>query len=136
MGSGKHTQKAPTLLRTKLHRPRLADDVIARPHLLERLNEGFQRQATLVSAPAGFGKTTLLGQWLDQAPYQAAWLSLDEGDNHLVVFLDYFITAIQTLSAGACSTTRGLLTAPQTPPLDYLTTTLINEIADLPGPAI
>jgi len=132
LGSGKHTQKAPTLLRTTLHRPRLADDVIARPHLLDRLNEGFQRRATLVSAPAGFGKTTLLGQWLDQAPYQAAWLSLDGGDNHLVVFLDYFIAAIQTLFPGACPTTHSLLAAPETPPPDYLTTTLINELADLP----
>jgi len=124
------------LLSTKLHSPRLADDVITRSHLLERLNRGFQRRATLVLAPAGFGKTTLLGQWLDQAPYQAAWLSLDEGDNHLVVFLRYLIAAIQTLFPEACSTTHSLLTAPQTPPLDDLTTTLINEIANLPDPAI
>jgi len=136
LGSAKHTPEAPTLLRTKLHRPRLADDASARPHLLERLNRGFQRRATLVSAPAGFGKTTLLGQWLDQVPCQAAWLSLNGSDNHLVLFPDYFIAAIQTLSAGECSTTHGLLSAPQTPPLDYLTTTLINQIADLPDPAI
>lgn len=80
MGSDTHTPETPALLRTKLHRPRLADDVITRSHLLERLNRGFQRKATLVSAPAGYGKTTLLGQWLDQAPYQAVWLSLDENE--------------------------------------------------------
>jgi LuxR family maltose regulon positive regulatory protein len=132
MGSDTHTPQTPALLRTKLYRPPLANDVIQRSHLLERLNRGFQRSATLVSAPAGFGKTTLLGQWLDQAPYQAAWLSLDEGDNHLVVFLRYFIAAIQTLFPEVCSTTHSLLAAPQTPALDYLTTTLINEMADLP----
>jgi LuxR family maltose regulon positive regulatory protein len=69
---------------------------------------------------------------LDQVPYQAAWLSLDEGDNGLVIFLEYFIAAMQTLFPEACPTTHSLLTAPQTPPLDYLTTTLINEIAGLP----
>lgn len=132
MDSAKHSSALPTLLRTKLHRPRLGTDLTQRLHLLERLNQGFQRRAILVSAPAGFGKTTLLGQWLDQAPYQAAWLSLDEGDNDLVAFLSYFITAIQTLFPEACSTTHSLLAAPQTPPLDYLTTTPINEIADLP----
>jgi LuxR family maltose regulon positive regulatory protein len=105
------------LLGTKLYRPRLADDVITRSHLLERLNRGFQRRATLVSAPAGYGKTTLLGQWLDQAPHQAAWLSLDGGDNDLVVFLSYFVAAIRTLYPEGCSTTHSLLTASPTPPL-------------------
>jgi LuxR family maltose regulon positive regulatory protein len=62
MGSDTNAPELPTLLRTKLHRPRLADDAITRSRLLERLNRGFQRRATLVSAPAGFGKTTLLGQ--------------------------------------------------------------------------
>jgi LuxR family maltose regulon positive regulatory protein len=85
----------------------------------------------LISAPAGFGKTTLLGQWLDQTPHQAAWLSLDGSDNQLMVFTSYFIAAIRTLFPGACPTTDSLLAAPQTPPLDYLTTTLIDEIADL-----
>jgi len=132
MGSDTHAPETPTLLHTKLHRPRLADDVITRSHLLERLNRGFNRRATLISAPAGFGKTTLLVQWLDQAPYQAAWLSLDGGDNDLVVFLSYFIAAIQNLFPEACSTTHSLLAAPQTPPLDYLTTDLINDIHKLP----
>ncbi len=61
MDSAKHSSALPTLLRTKLHRPRLGTDLIQRSHLLERLNQGFQRRATLVSAPAGFGKTTPLG---------------------------------------------------------------------------
>jgi LuxR family maltose regulon positive regulatory protein len=132
MGSDTHTPETPTLLRTKLHRPRLVADLIPRSHLLERLNRRVQRRATLVSAPAGFGKTTLLEQWLDQAPHQAAWLSLDEGDDDLVVFLSYFIAAIQTLFPEACPTAHRLLAAPQTPALNYLTTTLINEMADLP----
>lgn len=132
MGSHKHFPEPLTLLRTKLNRPRLTTDLIPRAGLLERLNRGIQHLATLVSAPAGFGKTTLLGQWLDQASYPAAWLSLDPSDSDLVVFLSYFIAAIRTLFPEACPTTHSLLAAPQTPPLDYLSTTLINEIADLP----
>jgi LuxR family maltose regulon positive regulatory protein len=137
MGSATYTPETPTLLRTKLHRPRLAADLISRSNLLERLNRGFQRRATLISAPAGFGKTTLASSWLleigdwrldnaqssqspitnNQSP-KAAWLSLDEGNSHLVGFLGYFIAAIQTLFPDACSTAHSLLTAPPTLPLD------------------
>ena len=120
------------LIRTKLHRPRVTGDLIERTRLLERLEARRHRPLTLVSAPAGYGKTTLVGQWLDQAPSQAAWLSLDESDNERINFLSYFIAAIQTLFPEGCSTTQNLLTASQIPPLDYLITTLINEITDLP----
>jgi len=120
------------LIQTKLHRPRAAGDLIERTHLLERLDTRHHRPLTLVSAPAGYGKTTLVGQWLDQIPYQAAWLSLDENDNDRLNFLGYFIAAIRTLFPEACSTTHNLLTVAQIPPLDYLITTLINELTDLP----
>jgi LuxR family maltose regulon positive regulatory protein len=121
-----------TLIRTKLHRPRVAGDLIERTRLLEHLNARRDRPLILVSAPAGYGKTTLLSQWLDQAPYQAAWLSLDENDNDRVNFLSYFVAAIQTLFPAGCSTMANLLTRPQIPPLDNLASTLINEITDLP----
>jgi len=120
------------LIQTKLHRPRVAGELIERPRLLAYLNECSNRPFTLISAPAGYGKTTLLTQWLAQVPYQVAWLSLDENDNNLIGFLSYFVAAIQTLFPKGCSTTLNLLTVAQTPSLDYLTTTLINEIADLP----
>lgn len=120
------------LLRTKLHQPRLAPGHLPRPHLIEFLNHNLQRKLTLVSAPAGFGKTTLLCEWLTAAPLPSVWLSLDSGDNELLTFLKYFIAALQSRFPVACSTTQSLLYAAQTPPTEYLFTTLINELVDLP----
>jgi LuxR family maltose regulon positive regulatory protein len=132
-----------TLLRTKLHTPRVRDDLVPRLRLLERLNRGldlggFARPLTLVCAPAGFGKTTLLTQWIADAEDSrpAAWLSLDENDNDLVLFLSYVIAAVETVHPEACPETSALLQAPQTPPQDYLTTILINEITELPEPMV
>ncbi len=127
------------LLRTKLHQPRVREDLIPRPHLLERLNRGLDRtRFTLVCASAGYGKTTLLAQWLAEVEDSctAAWISLDENDNDLVLFLSYVIAAIRRVSPEACPETSALLQVPQTPPQDYLTTILINEITELPGPLI
>ncbi len=70
-----------TLARTKLNRPRLSRDIVQRPALVQRLNDGLDRSLTLVVAPAGFGKTMLVAEWVSQAPQRVAWLSLDEGDN-------------------------------------------------------
>ena len=125
------TPTALPLLRTKLNRPQISPDLIDRPHLVARLNEGLAGQLILISAPAGFGKSILLGQWLEQTPLLSAWLSLDDNDNDLLFFISYLIAAIQTRFSSACATTQSLLQAAQTPSLDYLTTTLINEIADL-----
>ena len=81
-----------TLLRTKLHRPPVTHDLVSRPYLLKQLNRGLDRNLTLVSAPAGFGKTTLISSWLDavsgdcRPPLPATWLSLDEHDSDLTVF--------------------------------------------------
>ena len=110
----------------------MTGDLVKRGRLLKRLSAHSERPLTLISAPAGYGKTTLLAQWLDQAPYQATWLSLDENDNDLTVFLSYIVAAIQSLFPKGCISLQSLLTAPQMPPLDYLTTTLINEITALP----
>jgi LuxR family maltose regulon positive regulatory protein len=97
-----------------------------------RLNQGLNRPLTLVVAPAGYGKTTLVTQWLADCPQPAAWLSLDETDNDLVLFLDYFIAAIQTVFPEACQETLALLRATHLPSRDYLTTVLINEISEFP----
>ncbi len=120
------------LIRTKLYRPPMVGDLIERTRLLERLDSRRQRPFFLISAPAGHGKTTLVSQWLSRAPYQAAWLSLDEHDNDLMVFLTYVVAAIQTLFPQGCSTTQSLLTGSARPPLAYLSATLVNDISQLP----
>lgn len=81
------------LLRTKLYIPPARPSLVPRPRLTERLNEGMTRKLTLISAPAGFGKTTLLSEW------PLAWVSLDEGDNDPARFWGYFIAALETLQA-------------------------------------
>jgi LuxR family maltose regulon positive regulatory protein len=82
------------LIRTKLHRPRVSDDLVLRPHLLHRLNRGLEQKLTLVSAPAGFGKTTLVSEWVASCDRPVAWLSLDDGDNDPVRFLAYLVAAL------------------------------------------
>jgi LuxR family maltose regulon positive regulatory protein len=119
-----------TLISTKYNIPRVSGDLVPRPHLINRLNDGLDRKLTLVCAPAGYGKTTLLSQWLADSAHPVAWLSLDENDNDLVVFLSYFVAAVQTIFPEAGQATRSLLEAPQKPPLDYITSTLINELAE------
>jgi LuxR family maltose regulon positive regulatory protein len=131
------------LLQTKLHRPRLPHDLILRSRLLELLNKGVDRQLTLVCAPAGFGKTTLVGTWLEQMAEgggsggsPSAWLSLDENDSDLNIFLRYVINALRTIFTDACPDTLGLLHAQRQPPLTVLNATFINELDELPGEVI
>src|SRR5229473_2754461 len=88
-----------SILATKLYLPRLRPNVVSRPRLLERLNEGLHRKLTLIAAPAGFGKTTLVSEWLAGCHRPAAWLSLDEGDNDPTRFLTYLVAALQTIAA-------------------------------------
>jgi LuxR family maltose regulon positive regulatory protein len=90
------------LLRTKLYRPRVTADFIARPRLTERLARGLDRKLVLVTAPLGYGKTTLVASWLHDNSLPVAWLLLDEGDNDLQIFLCYIIAALRTIIPGAC----------------------------------
>jgi LuxR family maltose regulon positive regulatory protein len=85
------------LLTTKLYIPPLSSDIVPRPHLYERLDEVFTRKLTLVSAPTGFGKSTLVTGWISERDQPVAWLSLDQGDNDPVRFWTYLIAAIQTV---------------------------------------
>jgi len=126
------------LLQTKLHRPRVSSDLIVRPRLLERLHQGLERRLTLICAPAGFGKTTLVSSWIESnsagsadqpSSFRAAWLSLDQNDRDLVVFLRYLIAALRTIDKGACEDTLALLFAAQKPPLEMLVISLSNELA-------
>ncbi len=104
------------LIRTKLSLPRICRAVIPRTRLIERLNAGLSGKVTLLSAPTGFGKTTLLVKWLETRDRPMAWLSLDENDNELSVFVHYLTAALQTVFPDACQGTLGLLSAPTRPP--------------------
>jgi len=98
---------ATPLLTTKLHIPPVRPELVSRPRLIERLNEGLMRRLTLVSAPAGFGKTTLLSEWVHSCGRPVAWVSLDGDDNDLARFLAYFVAALQTLALSqACPEPR------------------------------
>jgi LuxR family maltose regulon positive regulatory protein len=122
------------LLQTKLSLPVLRARRVTRQKLLERLNadlwsrDGFTRKLTLVSAPAGFGKTTLIAEWVEHLEFSCAWLGLDEADNDPVRFMTYLVTALQTIEANIGQQTLAMLQAPQALPLETLLTPLINEL--------
>ncbi|MCB0008685.1 MAG: AAA family ATPase, partial [Anaerolineales bacterium] len=127
------------LLQTKLYRPRLRPSLVSRPHLLEKLNRGLGGKLTLISAPAGFGKTTLVSSWLTAlpttepapAPPQIAWLSLDENDSAPDRFLAYVIAALQRIDPQIGKPALPLLQASPLPVANVLTT-LLNDIAQRP----
>ena len=120
------------ILATKLYVPPSQPKVVPRPRLIERLNEGMHRRLTLVSAPAGFGKTTLLSEWLAGCERPPAWLSLDEGDNDPTRFLSYLVAALQTIAPNIGEGVLGVLQSPQPPPTESILTALLNEIDTVP----
>lgn len=122
---------AQRLIRTKLYRPLLPRETIRRQHLLDLLDEGSDQPLTLITAPAGSGKTTLLCDWLSAYPGPNVWLSLDEKEGDLEVFLSYFVAAIQTVFPDACNTLAAMLQAPEPLPQHIVATTLINELDSL-----
>jgi LuxR family transcriptional regulator, maltose regulon positive regulatory protein len=116
------------LLRTKLYRPRPTRDLVHRTRLHDLLSRNLDRTVTLACAPAGFGKTTMLTDWLERCPYPSAWLSLDKSDSDLGVFLAYLVAAVRTVFPSACADTLTLLQAAVLPPLASLATTLTNDL--------
>src|SRR5205809_4046186 len=110
------------ILATKLYIPRLRPHVVLRPRLLERLNEGLYRKLTLISAPVGFGKTTLLSAWVEGIDRQVAWLSLDEGDSDPARFLTYLVASLRTVAPNIGEGVLGALQAPQPPPAESILT--------------
>jgi LuxR family transcriptional regulator, maltose regulon positive regulatory protein len=127
------------LLMTKLSIPFVRPSLVARPGLSEKLDEGLGRKLTLLSAPAGFGKTTLLSTWIGELSNDGrpiAWLSLDSGDNDPARFWRYFVTAIDQLKPGSGETALALLGSPQAPPIEAVLTTLLNELVDLSTDAV
>src|SRR5215208_2309059 len=126
----------PEILTTKLYIPPPPPKVVHRPRLVTRLNAGLHRKLTLISAPAGFGKTTLLSAWLALCGRPVAWLSLDEEDSDPTRFLAYLVAALRTITTTIRETALALLQSPQPPPIDDLLPMLLNEIATLPQPAV
>jgi LuxR family maltose regulon positive regulatory protein len=128
-----------TLLQTKLYIPQPRPNLVARPQLIERLNRSLLQGCgiTVISAPAGSGKTTVVAEWLatsqgeDAGParFQATWLSLDEEDNDPRLFLHYFTAALQKIMAGVGETSLAMLGSPQPPPMESVLTSLVNEVA-------
>jgi LuxR family maltose regulon positive regulatory protein len=126
------------VLATKLYVPPPRPRAVPRPHLLQRLDEGLLPgcKLILVAAPAGFGKTTLVSEWIAacekrKPAVRSAWLSLDKGDNEPARFLTYMVAALQTIAAGIGEGALAALQSPQPPPTEPILTTLLNEIATI-----
>jgi LuxR family maltose regulon positive regulatory protein len=100
------------------------------------LDEGLHRKLTLIAAPAGFGKTTLVSEWVAGCGRPTAWLSLDDGDNDSPRFLAYLIAAVQTVAPQIGTGVIEALQSPQPPPTEAILTALLNEFAALPEPCI
>ncbi len=134
--TGVHEQP---LLATKLFIPPPAPTLVARPRLIAQLMAGLDRAVILVSAPAGWGKTTLLSTWhadLSGSGYPLAWVSLDAGDNDPVRFWTYVLAALNTLDEGVSDEALTLLRSLQPPPMELVLTSLLNALAVLPMDAV
>lgn len=146
------------LLATKLRPPPGRSALVARPRLLERFDEGMAAGLTLLSAPAGYGKTTLMTEWLHHlgrspanlhagqpasafltsslVPGQVAWLSLDEGDNDPARFFAYLLAALQFIDPNIGRPAQAMLQTPQAPPVEALLTSLVNDLAAVAQPFV
>jgi LuxR family transcriptional regulator, maltose regulon positive regulatory protein len=119
---------ADSLLATKLHAPRPLPHLVHRPRLIQRLQQGMERALTLLSAPAGFGKSTLLSDWLISRAIPAAWLSLEPQDNEPTCFLAYLFAALQTYDPHLGTSAQAVLHSLQPAPLEAVLTLLINDL--------
>jgi LuxR family maltose regulon positive regulatory protein len=124
------------LLTTKLFTPPTRPELIPRPRLIEQLNKGLRHKLTLVSAPAGFGKTTLVSEWVRDCGCPVAWFSLDKNDNDLVRFLTYLIAALQQIDEDIGIDIQAALGESQSLNYEALLTKLVNEIESIPDKSI
>ncbi len=143
------------ILATKLYIPPPRPTGVLRSRLIKRLNQGLYRKLTLLSAPAGFGKTTLLASWLTElrieneklrkrpeprdsqfsilnSQFNVAWLSIDKGDSDPARFLTYLVAALQTIVPHIGEGVSEMLKSPQPPPIESILTSLLNEISTIP----
>src|SRR5450432_550127 len=121
------------LVETKLHIPRLRQIMVPRPRLSERLSLGARSRLTLISAPAGFGKTTLLAEWLAEASTKnrsVAWVSLEESDSQAALFWTYVVTALQRAAPGAGAGALVILESARSP-IETVLTTVLNELSTM-----
>lgn len=129
-----------SLLKTKLYIPTARSELVSRPHLVERLKEGFRRgrKLTLISAPAGYGKTTLLGEWIacSEPRLRVAWVSLDKGDNDPARFWSYVVAAFQTVQADIGEIAQTAFQSPRPLAIEPVLTGLLNQIAEWPDPFV
>jgi len=135
MSESTQTSQNP-LLRTKLHRPVVPKDFLFRPRLHELMNLGLDLPLTLVSAPAGYGKSLLVSHWAASRSIPCAWLSLDASDRAVDLFVDYLLAAVETVAPDACRRTRRMAQAPEPPPTPVLANALINELDALTSPLV
>jgi LuxR family maltose regulon positive regulatory protein len=134
------------LLTTKLYIPPTRQELVPRPRLIEQLNDGLHRKLTLISAPAGFGKTTLVSEWVEQLRLdpkkenqidnKIAWLSLDEGENDLARFLTYLITALQMIDSSIGQQAQTVFQSQQQLLVDPILLMLVNDITQLTDPLL
>jgi LuxR family maltose regulon positive regulatory protein len=119
------------VIRTKLHPPAIPADLVPRSEILRQLDRFRERPFTLVSAPAGYGKSTLASSWLQTCGCPSAWLSLDEDADDLRSFLNYFVAAVRTIFPDVGNSVQALIDAPDLPPLSVLTDTLLNDLDEI-----
>ncbi|NNL76324.1 MAG: transcriptional regulator, partial [Desulfobacterales bacterium] len=117
-----------SFIRTKLYKPSIHENHIHRQRILDKLDQGLQLPLTLVAAPAGYGKSTSVGCWLDTSSSPSAWVSLDKNDNDLRLFLNYFVAAVQSMFPDAVPEMKAMVNSLTLPPLSVLAVNIINEI--------
>jgi LuxR family maltose regulon positive regulatory protein len=130
----KHTKSNPEnedhlmILQTKLHAPVIYSDQIFRDKIIDKLETNIEKRASLISAPAGYGKSQTAAQWIERSSAKSAWISLDEEHNDLRVFLGYFIATIKNVFPNILAETTLLLSAGELPPVRRIAYTIINEL--------
>lgn len=121
-----------TILATKLHIPPRRSGTVLRRRLIDKLRQGLHRKLTLISAPAGYGKTTLVGEWIADCGRRAAWLSLDEADAEIERFLACFVASLQTIEEKVGAGVLAVLQSPEPPPMEPILSALVEETASMP----
>ncbi len=124
------------LLVTKLHRPRPSALWVARPRVMAGFEGGLHQRLVLISAPAGYGKTAAVSQWLDTVDIPSAWYTLDQHDNDLATFLEYVLATMRAVYPGAGRPSELMLRAPDLPSPERLAESLLHDLVALPGPLI